>query len=174
MLQASLLGAQTTTEGESAVPEERVPTAEELDTVPSYSGPSNSSTAPRAPALVADADATEDEINDTIDNKIAYARLRLLPTSCLFCTHPSPTQEAAIEHMTLAHGFFIPDREFLADLEGLMLYLTEKVAIGNVCLFCNGKGKEYKSLEAVRKHMIDKSHCKVGGFLFSFSYLADD
>jgi pre-60S factor REI1 len=63
--------------------------------------------------------------------------------------------------MQLAHGFFIPDREYLVDLPGLILYLSEKVAIGNVCLYCNGKGKEYKSMEAVRKHMVDKSHCKV-------------
>ncbi|CDZ98137.1 C2H2-type Zn-finger protein [Phaffia rhodozyma] len=165
LFQASVLASQASTEAdpsnESNLPE-RTPTAEELDTVPSYSGPSNSSTAPRAPpTLSADVDATEEEINDTIDNKIAYARLRLLPTSCLFCSHPNATQEAAIEHMNIAHGFFIPDQEFLVDQEGLMLYLTEKVAIGNVCLYCNGKGKEYKSLEAVRKHMIDKSHCKL-------------
>lgn len=63
--------------------------------------------------------------------------------------------------MTKAHGFFIPDIEYLSDLEGLIKYLGEKVSVGNICLYCNGKGRQIKSLEAVRKHMIDKGHCKI-------------
>jgi len=63
--------------------------------------------------------------------------------------------------MTKAHGFFIPDIEYLSDLEGLIKYLGEKVSVGNICLHCNGKGRQIKSLEAVRKHMIDKGHCKI-------------
>lgn len=63
--------------------------------------------------------------------------------------------------MTKAHGFFIPDIEYLVDLEGLIRYLGEKVSVGNICLHCNGKGRQIKSLEAVRKHMVDKGHCKI-------------
>ncbi|KAF9246597.1 hypothetical protein BU15DRAFT_58610 [Melanogaster broomeanus] len=36
-----------------------------------------------------------------------------------------------------------------------------KIAVGNVCIYCNGKGRELRTLEAVRKHMIDKGHCKI-------------
>jgi hypothetical protein len=33
--------------------------------------------------------------------------------------------------------------------------------VGNVCIYCNGKGREFRTLDAVRKHMVDKSHCKI-------------
>jgi len=33
--------------------------------------------------------------------------------------------------------------------------------VGNVCIFCNGKGREFRTLYAVQKHMLDKSHCKI-------------
>jgi pre-60S factor REI1 len=57
------------------------------------------------------------------------------------------------------HGFFVPDREYLVDLPGLLSYLGEKVGVGNICLFCNGR--PYSSLWAVRNHMLSKSHCKL-------------
>ena len=63
--------------------------------------------------------------------------------------------------MSLVHSFFIPDAQFLIDLPGLILYLGEKIAVGNVCIYCNQKGREFRSIEAVRKHMVDKSHCKI-------------
>lgn len=84
--------------------------------------------------------------------------------------------------MTIAHSFFIPDIEYLVDIKGLIKYLGEKISIGNVCLYCNGRGRELRSLEAVRAHMvsafvtfpqfavficsnhgeqIDKGHCKI-------------
>jgi pre-60S factor REI1 len=60
------------------------------------------------------------------------------------------------------HSFFIPDFEYVIDLIGLLNYLCEKISIENVCLYCNGKGRTLYSLEAVRKHMTDKGHCKLG------------
>jgi pre-60S factor REI1 len=63
--------------------------------------------------------------------------------------------------MSTAHSFFIPDADYLVDITGLITYLGEKIAVGNVCIYCNGKGREFRTLEAVRKHMLDKSHCKI-------------
>lgn len=57
-------------------------------------------------------------------------------------------------HMTEVHSLFIPDIEFLVDLKGLIKYLGEKVSVANVCLYCNGKGRELKSLAGVRRHMV--------------------
>lgn len=105
--------------------------------------------------------ATEDEINETIDAKIAAARSRLSPASCLFCTHTSPSLSENLTHMASAHSFFIPDADYLIDLSGLITYLGEKIAVGNICIYCNGKGRELRTLEAVRKHMLDKAHCKI-------------
>ena len=63
--------------------------------------------------------------------------------------------------MSSAHSFFIPDADYLVDITGLINYLAEKIAVGNVCIYCNGKGRELHTLQAVRKHMIDKGHCKI-------------
>ncbi|ORY40671.1 hypothetical protein BCR33DRAFT_740087 [Rhizoclosmatium globosum] len=104
---------------------------------------------------------TEDSLNAVIDAKIATA-VHLNPHSdCLFCTHTTTSIEENLKHMAVAHSFFVPDLEFLVDMEGLLKYLGEKISVGNVCIFCNGKGRALHSLEAVRKHMTDKGHCKV-------------
>ena len=63
--------------------------------------------------------------------------------------------------MSTAHSFFVPDAEYLVDITGLITYLGEKIAVGNVCIYCNSKSKEFRSLQAARKHMLDKSHCKI-------------
>ncbi|XP_060899593.1 cytoplasmic 60S subunit biogenesis factor ZNF622 [Labrus mixtus] len=82
-------------------------------------------------------------------------------TECLFCSHHSRTLMKNVSHMTKVHGFFIPDVEFVIDLKGLIRYLGEKVGAGNVCLWCNEKGRSFYSAEAVQSHMTDKSHCKL-------------
>ncbi|KZS98692.1 hypothetical protein SISNIDRAFT_422698 [Sistotremastrum niveocremeum HHB9708] len=114
-----------------------------------------------APSLTIQADATEEEIIQTLDEKIAAARSRIAITDCLFCTTSSSSLDENIAHMSSAHSFFIPDQEFLVDLAGLIRYLGEKIAVGNVCIYCNGKGREFRTVAAVRKHMTDKSHCKI-------------
>ena len=100
----------------------------------------------------------DEEISQTIDERLAAARSRLGPLSCLFCSVASSSVANNLDHMAKSHGFFIPDAPYLEDLPGLVTYLAEKVAIGNACLYCN---REYRSLHAVRKHMIDKSHTKI-------------
>lgn len=106
-----------------------------------------------------------DDLDDgsalTLDEKIAAARSRLSPTDCLFCVHVSSSMADNLLHMSGEHSFFIPDIEYLTDPTGLITYLGEKIAVGNVCIYCNGKGREFRTLDAVRKHMVDKSHCKI-------------
>ncbi|KAJ7132891.1 C2H2 type zinc-finger-domain-containing protein [Mycena crocata] len=130
----------------------------EIETVDSVPDPAP---APKVVSLVIDGDASDSEINQTIDEKIAAARARLSPNTCLFCPHESTILDDNLTHMSTAHSFFIPDAEYLIDIQGLISYLGEKIAVGNVCIYCNGKGKEFRTLEATRKHMLDKSHCKI-------------
>ncbi|CAE6366797.1 unnamed protein product [Rhizoctonia solani] len=111
-------------------------------------------------SLTVPEDATEEEIEATIDAKIAAARSKLSPSSCLFCPHTSDSIDTNLEHMFSAHSFFIPDAEYLTDLQGLVAYLGEKIAVGNVCIAC--PSREFRSMDAVRKHMIDKGHCRIG------------
>ncbi|KAF9365575.1 hypothetical protein BGX34_009401 [Mortierella sp. NVP85] len=105
-------------------------------------------------------ETTQEELEELMDKKIEAA-VRLELTDCLFCTEKAETFEKNVEHMTKTHGLFLPDIEYLVDLEGLIKYLGEKISVGNICLYCNGKGRQIKSLEAVRKHMVDKGHCKI-------------
>jgi pre-60S factor REI1 len=60
--------------------------------------------------------------------------------------------------MSLKFGFFIPDREYLTDLDGLLTYLSEKVKLGGLCLFCQ---KQFTPGKPCMDHMVSKSHCKI-------------
>jgi pre-60S factor REI1 len=82
-------------------------------------------------------------------------------TTCLFCPIESPTLDKNVEHMTRVHSFFIPDIEYLTDVEGLLTYLGEKVGAGLRCLWCCDSGKGFKSVRSVQRHMQDKGHCKM-------------
>lgn len=85
-----------------------------------------------------------------------------LESDCIFCSsHKSTTFAENLEHMTIGHGLYIPDLEYLCDLRGLMEYLAEKVAVGFCCLYCEERRSPFQSLEAVRRHMADKSHLRI-------------
>lgn len=64
-----------------------------------------------------------DEWDEDFDNPIANH-------DCIFCSHHSEDLVENVKHMSVVHSFFIPDTEFITDLEGLLLYLGEKVARG--------------------------------------------
>ncbi|XP_064648367.1 cytoplasmic 60S subunit biogenesis factor ZNF622-like [Lineus longissimus] len=99
-------------------------------------------------------DSEEEEVSDFEGEALGLEE-------CLFCSHISDTMEDNIKHMTTAHSFFLPDVEYVADLEGLIGYLGEKVGVGNVCLWCNEKGRAFLTVKSVQQHMIDKGHCKI-------------
>lgn len=98
----------------------------------------------------------------SIDDRIASLRSRLSPLQCLFCSVPAfKSIDENVSHMASAHSFFIPDLEYLTDLSGLLSFLGERIAVENTCIFCLRKSKEFRTLDAVRKHMLDKGHCKI-------------
>jgi len=122
---------------------------------------------------------TEEEFNKILEEKIKLSR-KIEETECLFCNFKGNTFEEKMEHMTVEHTFFVPDIEYLTDLKGLMNYLSEKIAIGNVCIYCE---KSFHSLEAVRKHMLAKGHTKISyeegpdleiANFYDFSFLDDE
>ncbi|XP_021744092.1 cytoplasmic 60S subunit biogenesis factor REI1 homolog 1-like [Chenopodium quinoa] len=83
------------------------------------------------------------------------------PTCCFMCDLKHQTIEKCMVHMHKKHGFFIPDIEYLKDPKGFLTYLGIKVKRDFLCLYCNERCQPFSSLEAVRKHMEAKSHCKV-------------
>ncbi|KAG8375336.1 hypothetical protein BUALT_Bualt10G0089600 [Buddleja alternifolia] len=83
------------------------------------------------------------------------------PLCCFMCDLGHRTIASCIVHMHKHHGFFIPDIEYLKDPKGLLTYLSLKVKRDFLCLYCNERCHPFSSLEAVRKHMEAKGHCKV-------------
>ncbi|KAI8826549.1 C2H2 type zinc-finger-domain-containing protein [Fimicolochytrium jonesii] len=151
------------TTGKRPAPVVSGPTPRALMPTPTTASSSSSSDPAAAPVSwrrqLADAE-TQAEVLAIMERKAA-ATERLTELDCLFCSQRCQTFENNLAHMARAHSFFIPDMEFLVDLKGLIAYLGEKIAVAHVCLYCNGKGRAYHSLEAVRKHMLDKGHCKI-------------
>jgi pre-60S factor REI1 len=78
--------------------------------------------------------------------------------SCLFCNYDSPTVALSVVHMERIHGMFIPEKQYLVDLEGLLKSLQERIQELNECLYC---GKMKNNAFAAQTHMRDKGHCKI-------------
>ncbi|KAK4374233.1 hypothetical protein RND71_004910 [Anisodus tanguticus] len=83
------------------------------------------------------------------------------PSCCFMCDKEHKTIESCMVHMHKQHGFFIPDVEYLKDPKGFLTYLGLKVKRDFMCLDCNYRCHPFSSLEAVRKHMEAKNHCRV-------------
>ncbi|KAK1070454.1 pre-60S factor rei1 [Friedmanniomyces endolithicus] len=77
---------------------------------------------------------------------------------CLFCNYMSPNLELNITHMSRQHGFFIPEREFLIDLPGLVNYLSETITVLHTCLYCH---KGLHTASGIQTHMRDRGHCMI-------------
>ncbi|KAI9481600.1 MAG: C2H2 type zinc-finger-domain-containing protein [Benjaminiella poitrasii] len=80
---------------------------------------------------------------------------------CLFCCRKNIDFDTNLSHMSKTHGFFLPDIEYLKDREGLIQYLYSQINDEKLCLYCNGRGKEWHSSAAARAHMLDCGHCKM-------------
>ena len=59
------------------------------------------------------------------------------PKQCLFDQHKSKSLKENVHYMQQKYGFFLPDKEFIVDLEGLLGYCHEKIKLGHYCLYCN-------------------------------------
>lgn len=77
---------------------------------------------------------------------------------CLFCNFESPSIPLNAGHMERIHGMFIPERNYLVDLEGLIGALYEKIHEYHECLYC---GKLKPTIFGLQTHMRDKGHCKI-------------
>ncbi|CEG49636.1 cytoplasmic protein [Plasmopara halstedii] len=102
---------------------------------------------------------TAEELAEEIEEYKKHVPLE--KEDCIFCSHHATDLNSSLTHMLKEHGFFIPDLDYLVDLEGLISYVAEKVKVGFYCLYCNGKGKSFRSYQDVQKHMTSLSHCKL-------------
>jgi hypothetical protein len=93
-----------------------------------------------------------------IEEEEMMEELPLGPNISIFDNKEFETVEECVEYMATTFGFFIPDQEYLVDLEGLLGYLGEKVKLGGLCLCCQ---RQCKPGRPCQNHMRDSSHCKI-------------
>ncbi|KAK5679751.1 pre-60S factor rei1 [Elasticomyces elasticus] len=99
--------------------------------------------------------------NDVADEKMAEdgeEEHKADTNQCLFCNYISPSLDLNVTHMSRQHGFFIPERDFLVDLPGLVNYLSETIAVLHTCLYCH---KGLHTASGIQTHMRDRGHCMV-------------
>lgn len=111
-----------------------------------------------SPLETPEEELTENELAEKLIQQKIDNRVDIPLTECFFCGKKSNDIENNLEHMFKDHGFYIPEQKYLADRNGLLEYIAEKIGLGNVCLVCNFQGR---SLEAVRAHMLAKRHCRI-------------
>ncbi|KAK9828841.1 hypothetical protein WJX72_002352 [[Myrmecia] bisecta] len=81
----------------------------------------------------------------------------------LFDNRMAGSMEGNLEYMWKHYGFYFPDAEYLKDPEGLLKYLGAKLQYG-VPLYRRGddeNAKQFSSLHAVQRHMVDTNQCKM-------------
>ncbi|KAI9829169.1 MAG: hypothetical protein M1832_000192 [Thelocarpon impressellum] len=100
-------------------------------------------------------DITASATPSTVDTTASKADIRVM---CLFCNYRSPTLALNVSHMGRIHGMFIPEQTYLADLDGLIGFLHEKINDYHECLYC---GKLKGTATGVQTHMRDKGHCMI-------------
>lgn len=120
--------------------------------------------------------SAEDTEATASTSKAPMTMPKLEPTSCLFCPRTFESMEVNLKHMAHNHAFYIPDEQYCVNKEGLLKQLGEDIALGNICIFCgHGFGgfvtgsesdaelvkRAHRGLHAVRKHMVDKIHCRI-------------
>jgi pre-60S factor REI1 len=79
-------------------------------------------------------------------------------SSCLFCNYDSPTLPLNVVHMERIHGMFIPEKQYLVDMDGLIAALQQRIQEYHECLYC---AKIKTTAVAVQTHMRDKGHCMI-------------
>ena len=107
-------------------------------------------------ANISDDKSNVSEVETTVVKKVYIPKTGA--NVSIFDDKECDSAEDCVQYMALNFGFFLPDVEYLCDLEGLIKYLNEKVKIGGYCLYCQ---KQFQPGYATQHHMQSKSHCKI-------------
>ncbi|ODQ76973.1 hypothetical protein BABINDRAFT_163879 [Babjeviella inositovora NRRL Y-12698] len=105
---------------------------------------------------------TEDEISsaeEESEEETAEEDEMIEISECLFCGTIHASVEDSADHMFQKHGLYIPHRDKLVDLSGLIQHLIDYIVDNdNRCLNCSFAGR---NLESTRQHMLSKAHCRL-------------
>lgn len=105
----------------------------------------------RGPEDEVDEEEEEEEEEEAI---VAEA----LATDSIFDSKRFESVAESLEYMRNTYSFYLPEVEYLVDVEGCVLHLCQKVKQYRTCLYCE---RTFRSFRACQQHMIDKSHCKI-------------
>lgn len=100
----------------------------------------------------------ENDDNNTPSSSEPEALPEIDPCQSLFDSFISESVQANVTRMHQLYGFFIPDQEYLVDLEGLLGYAQEKIKLGHTCLYCQ---KLFSTWQGCQRHMVSLSHTKL-------------
>ena len=86
------------------------------------------------------------------------AAITIDPCQSLYDSHVSASLHDNVDYMRQHYDFFIPDADYLQDLEGLLGYCHEKINIGHMCLQCH---QVFGTSRATQMHMRSKQHTQL-------------
>jgi pre-60S factor REI1 len=95
--------------------------------------------------------------------KTAMDNLRI----CLFCSKQADGVKRNLDHMRVAHSFYVLDIDCLISLKAMLYYLAEKIQVGHLCINCN---KNFGTGQAAQNHMLDMCHCCMNSEDFEDEY----
>ncbi|CAK9045424.1 unnamed protein product [Durusdinium trenchii] len=81
------------------------------------------------------------------------------PRRSLFDRQHFSTVDKNLAYMWKTYSFFVPDREYCTNLEGLLEHLWSKCTEDCSCLFCH---RRFPDAASTRRHMLDKAHTRIG------------
>ena len=117
---------------------------------------------PGAPTPGSASHETEHRLSDAKDAKMEDGEEQYEHKAdvkqCLFCNYSSPTLDLNMNHMSRQHGFFVPERDYLVDLSGLLNHLSETIMVLCQCVYCQ---KNMHTSSGVQTHMRDRGHCMI-------------
>ncbi|PNS21736.1 Cytoplasmic 60S subunit bioproteinsis factor [Sphaceloma murrayae] len=107
-----------------------------------------------APSAQPSSSTASDANMEDADEDLVEVRLN----QCLFCNTLCEDVETNVKHMSKQHGMFIPERDYLVDLEGLLSHLHEIIYDLHECLFCR---QRKTTAIGAQTHMRDRGHCMI-------------
>lgn len=102
--------------------------------------------------------ASQAPTNGTTEASTDDDMVEVVLNQCLFCNIISDDVPLNIAHMSKQHGMYIPEKEYLIDMDGLLSYLHEKIHDDRQCLYC---GQLKHTVTGIQTHMRDRGHCMI-------------
>lgn len=95
---------------------------------------------------------------DNAESSVDHETFEMDLSRCLFCNQKSHSMQENEVHMGKQHGMFVPERDYVVDIDGLFGFLHQRIHELHECLYC---GQIKHSISGVQTHMRDRGHCMI-------------